>query len=65
MDIRDKVVKLRAMYISAHGQEPRSIILGYLAYEKLDKPKKYIGMTVYIDYDKDSRVEVGNLVGAK
>ena len=65
MNINDKIVNMRALYIKKHGREPATIILGYLNYEKLDRPKSYIGMKVYIDYDKDSRVEVGNLVGAK
>lgn len=61
MNIKDKIVKLRSMYITQHGREPSTIILGYLNHEKLDRPKIYIGMKVYIDYDKDNRIEVGNL----
>lgn len=64
MNTKEKIAKLRQMYITAHGQEPRSLIIGYLAVMKIDNASKYLGMKVYIDYDKDNRIEVGN-IGAK
>lgn len=65
MNTKEKIAKLRQMYITAHGQEPRSLIIGYLAVSKIDNAAEYLGMKVYVDYDKDNRVEVGNIAAVQ
>lgn len=65
MNTKEKIAKCREMYIAKHGREPRTLIIGYLAVSKIGNASEYLGMKVYIDYDKDNRVEVGNLGAAK
>lgn len=64
MNTKEKIAKLRELYIKQHGQEPRTLIIGYLAISKIQNAKEYLGMKVYVDYDRDNRVEVGNLGAA-
>lgn len=70
MEITEKITKLRRMYITQHGREPRSVILGYDYVDDVKKllPTRYIdngveilGMRIIVDRDKAKRVEVGNL----
>lgn len=64
MNTKEKIVKCREMYIKQHGREPKTLIIGYLAISKIQNAKEYLGMKVYVDYDRDNRVEVGNLGAA-
>lgn len=70
MEITEKITKLRRMYITQRGREPRSVILGYDYIDDVKKllPTRYIdngveilGMRIIVDRDKAKRVEVGNL----
>lgn len=70
MEITEKITKLRRMYITQHGREPKSVILGYDYVDDVKKlfPARYIdngveilGMRIIVDRDKAKRVEVGNL----
>lgn len=70
MEITEKITKLRRMYITQRGREPRSVILGYDYIDDVKKlfPARHIdngveilGMRIIVDRDKAKRVEVGNL----
>lgn len=67
----EKIKKLREIYITQKGKEPKSVILGRVVIEEmkkdlslryLDSGVEIYGMRIFIDYDKPSRVEVGNIV---
>lgn len=70
MSVEERIVKSRKLYIMQYGQEPKSVILGYEAFEEVKKKffQRYInpgveifGMRIIKDMNKPTRVEVGNL----
>lgn len=71
MTCKEKIQKHRIAYISKYGKEPQSIILGYEIVDEMRRlmPSRHIypgsqlyGMTVILDNDKPTRVEVGDIV---
>jgi hypothetical protein len=70
MTCKEKIQRHRIAYISKYGTEPRSIILGYEIADEMQRlmPSRHIspgaqlyGMTVLLDNDKPTRVEVGDI----